>query len=62
MSVDLSHSGSEVSPVRVNETVDDIDLLIGHISQEFLSSLKSKVRKLVDGKRLRQGFDGKESR
>ena len=42
------------------ETVDDIDLLIGYISEQMVQGLKDKVGRLL--KDVRPGFDGEESR
>ena len=42
------------------ESVDDIDLLVGYISEEFVKNIKRKVVRLR--KHIRQGFDSEESR
>ena len=45
---------------NASETVDDIDLLIGYVSEQMVQGLNDKVGRLL--KDVRPGFDGDESR
>ena len=60
---DISYStcGLERNKLTEEETVEDLDLLIGYISESFVDNIKEKVGRLLDAG-IRQEFDGEKSR
>ena len=59
ISYESTHPINPPAPVAP-ETVDDIDLLVGYMTGDFVENMKDKVRRLRE--EVRPGFEGKESR